>query len=191
MSQGYGDDRPCPRGDPPLHVRGIEVVRVGLQIGEDRHRLLVEHADDGPDVGDRSRDHFIPGADPRGRDCDVNGGGSRRAGHHMQERAHLAELLDQQRRLRALPVEERVLLDERIQALPLRFTPANQPRHRLAHRLRSAVKRELRAGAECAAGESCRRRRRLRRRQKSAAGKDGFQISYGDSFLALLLSSWP
>ena len=62
------------------------------------------------------------------------------------ERADLAEPLDQRGRLRPLPVEERILVDHRVQAVALGLAPADQPWRGLGHGLRAAVE-----------GEACRR----------------------------------
>ncbi len=49
------DDRLGLGRDPPLDVGHVEVVRARAQVGEDGHRLLVEHADHGADVGHAAR----------------------------------------------------------------------------------------------------------------------------------------
>ena len=83
-----------------------------------------------------------PGPIPAAATAMWRRGRAGRTGHHVRERARLPEPLEQERRLRPLPVEERVLPDHRVEPFLLGLAPADELRDPLADRLLAAVERE-------------------------------------------------
>src|SRR5690606_4680736 len=53
----YRDDRLGFRRDSPTHIGGIQGKFRGEQVREDRYALLIDHANDGADVGDGRSDN--------------------------------------------------------------------------------------------------------------------------------------
>ena len=143
------DDRLGLGRDPPFDVRHVEIVGAGPQVGENGHGLLVQDADDGPDVGDRRGDHLIAQPDAGRRDGNVQRRRPGGAGLHMLQGTDLLKALREQFRLGTLPIEERVLLEHRLELLPFRLAPANPRGRRLLDGLLAAVHGQLgcRAGS--------------------------------------------
>ena len=142
-AQVHGDDSLRLGRDAALHVCRVKVVSAGARVREDRHALLINHADDRPNVSDRRRDDFVARLDARRRHRDVQCRCAGRARHDVFHRADFFEAFDQQCRLRSFPVEERVLPQHRVQAFALRLAPADGEFRRLLDCLFAAVKGEF------------------------------------------------
>ena len=70
------DDRPRPRRHSPSGVGGIDVVSLGIHVGEHRCRPLVEHRLGRRDERERRHDDLVSLAHARRREGHVEGGGS-------------------------------------------------------------------------------------------------------------------
>ena len=140
----HDNDRLCFGRNAALHVRGIEIISVGSQIGKDGHPLLENDTDDRADVGDRRRNHFVARRNPCRRHGDVQRRRAGRAWHDVFHGADLLETLAQKGRLRSFPVKERVLPEHRVQALTLRIAPTDRQLRGPFDRLLAAVPGEFR-----------------------------------------------
>jgi hypothetical protein len=88
-----------------LTSAGIEGVGARVEVGKDRHRLLVEDSDDGSHVGDAGHDDLVARLQAERGHRDVHRGRAGRAGMRVLQGVLLAELVEKRRRLRSLPVE--------------------------------------------------------------------------------------
>ncbi len=164
----HGHDGAGLRRDGAAHGGGIEVVGARIEIGEHRHALLVEDADDGAHVGDGRDNDLVTGAQVERGDGDVEGGGAGRAGEDVLERVEFAEFLDERGGLRPLPVEERRLVHHGGEPGQLGGTPALRLGRRLIDdRLGGgggdgAHERSLQEGTENGRSEYCPRNTRNR-----------------------------
>ena len=120
----HDHDRAGAGGERAADGGGVEVVGALIDVGEDGDALLVEDADDGAHVGDGRDDHLIARAEAEGGDGDVERGGAGGRGEEMGERVVFPEFLGEGGGLRALPVEEGILVDHRGEAGELGRAPA-------------------------------------------------------------------
>ena len=109
----HGHDGAGARRDGAADGGGIEIVGVRIDVGEDGDALLVENADDGAHIGDGRDDHFIAGAETEGGDGDVEGGGAGGRGEEMGEVVVAAKFGGEGGGLRAVPIEEGILVHHR------------------------------------------------------------------------------
>ena len=63
-------------GDFGRHIVDIQVAGDGVNVGKDRHGVLVENADDRAKVGDAGGDNFVAGVGVDHADGGVDGGGA-------------------------------------------------------------------------------------------------------------------
>lgn len=118
------DDRLGLWRDPPLDIGRVEIVRSLAEVGEDGHSLLVNDADDRAHIRDGGRDHLVSQTDPSGGHGDVQRGRTGGTGLDVLHRAELLEAFGEQFGLWSFPVEQRVLLDHRLELGAFRLAPA-------------------------------------------------------------------
>ena len=85
------DDSPRSGRDRPLDRFGGDVVRMRVDVGEDRNRTLIENRRERPHVGNRRGDDFVSGLRIDGGDGAVNGGGSGGTRNGVLYSQHLCE----------------------------------------------------------------------------------------------------
>ena len=79
-------------GDFGLHILDVQVAGQGVDVGEDRHCILVEDADDRAHIGDAGGDDLVTGIgvdDAHGR---VDSRSARCHSLRMADAVHLGEL---------------------------------------------------------------------------------------------------
>lgn len=72
-----GDDGPGEFGDLARDVRGVKGVGPGIDIGKHGHGAALDRHVRGGDSREAGNDHFVPGADPRGKEAGLHGSRAR------------------------------------------------------------------------------------------------------------------
>ena len=118
--------------DLPLHVGRIQIVGGRQNVGEHRHALLVDGADQRARIRHRAGTiTSSPGPMPAGGRSDVDGGGAGSAGLHVLLRIDFVEPLGQQLGFRiqpappaGVPEEEGALVDHFLRVASVRVPPS-------------------------------------------------------------------
>ena len=125
--------------DPTFHIRRIKIDRIRFHVGKYRHELLVENANHRAHVGNRGHDHFGSRFQFQRRDRNVDRCRSRRTRHAVFERIRLPKPIEHRRRLRTLPIEQRLLLHHLGQRRQLFLPPTLTTRDSMSHRSGTTV----------------------------------------------------
>jgi len=105
------DDRPSSRREPGGDRLGGHVVGPRIDVGEDRHGILVQSADEAAGVGQHAGDHLVAGRHADRPEGDVKRRRAARAGHGVLLAVGGGHLGAERPDLLPVGIEERVLLE--------------------------------------------------------------------------------